>query len=113
MSESILIVEDEPALIKTLVYKLEREGYQVKAVKNGIKALETAREIKPDLMILDIMLPGLDGFEVTRILRQDMNLPIIMLTARDDESDRVLGLDLGADDYLTKPFSMRELLARV
>jgi DNA-binding response OmpR family regulator len=113
MAEKILIVEDEPALLDTLTYNLEREGYLVEAISNGIKALDAARKGKPDLMILDIMLPDLDGFEITRILRQEMNIPILMLTARDEEIDRVLGLELGADDYLTKPFSMRELLARV
>jgi DNA-binding response OmpR family regulator len=113
MAEKILIVEDEPALLDTLAYNLEREGYHVEAISNGIKALDAARKGKPDLMILDIMLPDLDGFEITRILRQEMNIPILMLTARDEEIDRVLGLELGADDYLTKPFSMRELLARV
>jgi DNA-binding response OmpR family regulator len=113
MAEKILIVEDEPALLDTLTYNLEREGYHVEAISNGIKALDAARKGKPDLMILDIMLPDLDGFEITRILRQEMNIPILILTARDEEIDRVLGLELGADDYLTKPFSMRELLARV
>jgi DNA-binding response OmpR family regulator len=113
MAEKILIVEDEPALLDTLAYNLEREGYHVEAISNGIKALDAARKGKPDLMILDIMLPDLDGFEITRILRQEMNIPILILTARDEEIDRVLGLELGADDYLTKPFSMRELLARV
>ena len=79
----------------------------------GLSAIEKARLIKPDLILLDIMLPGMDGFEVCRILRQEMNTPILMLTARDDEIDRVVGLEVGADDYLTKPFSMRELIARV
>jgi DNA-binding response OmpR family regulator len=113
MPEKILIVEDEPALLDTLAYNLEREGYSVETISNGIKALDAARKGKPDLMILDIMLPELNGFEITRILRQEMKIPILMLTARDEEIDRVLGLELGADDYLTKPFSMRELLARV
>ncbi|MGD9092756.1 MAG: response regulator transcription factor [Anaerolineales bacterium] len=113
MSEKILVVEDEPALQETLCYNLERQGYEVKAVGDGQAALDTARQIKPDLIVLDLMLPILDGFEVCRILRQEMNVPILMLTARDDEIDRVLGLEIGADDYLTKPFSMRELLARV
>jgi len=113
MPEKILVVEDEPTLVETLKYNLEREGYHVEAISDGIKALEAARARIPDLIVLDIMLPGLDGFEITRILRQEMNIPILMLTARDDEIDRVLGLELGADDYLTKPFSMRELLARV
>lgn len=113
MRERILIVEDEPALLETLTYNLEREGYEVEAISDGLIALQTARQNPPGLMVLDIMLPGLDGFEVTRLLRQKMNFPILILTARDDEIDRVLGLELGADDYLTKPFSMRELIARV
>lgn len=113
MAKKILIVEDEIALQETLCYNLEREGYQVKFEGDGIKALELAQEMEPDLIIMDIMLPGLDGLEITRILRQKMSVPIIMLTARDDEIDRVLGLEIGADDYLVKPFSMRELLARV
>ena len=114
MTKKILIVEDEPALQETLSYNLKREGYQVTVEGDGIKGLATAREMQPDLIVLDIMLPGgLDGLEITRILRQKMNVPIIMLTARDAEIDRVLGLEIGADDYLTKPFSMRELLARV
>ena len=113
MSKKILIVEDEPALQETLSYNLEREGYQVEIEGDGTKALELAQEIQPDLILMDIMLPGIDGLEITRILRQTMNVPIIMLTARDDEIDRVLGLEIGADDYLTKPFSIRELIARV
>ncbi len=113
MPEKILIVEDELSLQETLVYNLEKQGYQVEAVGNGNRALEVARRLRPDLLVLDIMLPGLDGIEVCRILRREMNIPIIMLTARDDEIDRVVGLEVGADDYLTKPFSMRELLARV
>jgi DNA-binding response OmpR family regulator len=113
MPENILVVEDEPALQETLVYNLEKEGYTVQAVGDGRTALETARALKPDLVVLDIMLPGLDGFEVCKILRKEGSVPILMLTARDDEIDRVVGLEVGADDYLTKPFSMRELLARV
>jgi DNA-binding response OmpR family regulator len=113
MAEKILIVEDEPSLLETLIYNLDRQGYWVEGVADGGSALEAARRLQPDLIVLDLMLPVLDGFEVCRILRQEMNVPIIMLTARDDEIDRVLGLELGADDYLTKPFSMRELLARV
>ncbi len=113
MSETILIVEDELALQETLVYNLAKQGYTLEAVGDGRSALETARRIKPDLIVLDIMLPELDGFEVTKLLRREMNVPILMLTARDDEIDRVVGLEMGADDYLTKPFSMRELLARV
>jgi DNA-binding response OmpR family regulator len=113
MADIILVVEDEQTLQETLVYNLKHQGYQVEAVGDGIKAVEAARRLKPDLLVLDIMLPGMDGFEVTRVLRKEMNIPILMLTARDEEIDRVLGLEMGADDYLTKPFSMRELLARV
>ncbi len=113
MPETILVVEDEPSLQETLVYNLEKQGYTVEAAGDGRSALEAARRLKPDLIVLDIMLPELDGFEVTKILRQEMTVPILMLTARDDEIDRVVGLEVGADDYLTKPFSMRELLARV
>ncbi|MEW6287115.1 MAG: response regulator transcription factor [Chloroflexota bacterium] len=113
MAETILIVEDEPALRDTLAYNLKKDGFTVETVGDGRAALEAARTRKPDLIILDIMLPGLDGFEVARILRKEMTTPILMLTARDDEIDRVVGLEVGADDYLTKPFSMRELMARV
>jgi DNA-binding response OmpR family regulator len=113
MSKTILVVEDEPTLQETLKYNLERSGYEVIVVDDGITALEKARENPPDLILMDIMLPGLDGVEVTRILRGEQSTPIIMLTAKDDEIDRVLGLEIGADDYLTKPFSMRELIARV
>ena len=113
MSEIILIVEDEPALRDTLSYNLKKDGFTVEAVGDGRAAVESARELNPDLIILDIMLPELDGLEVARIIRREMNTPILMLTARDDEIDRVVGLEVGADDYLTKPFSMRELMARV
>ncbi len=113
MAQNILVVEDEPALQDTLRYNLERAGYQVKVIGDGIQALESARNDPPDLILMDIMLPGLDGVEITRILRHEISTPIIMLTAKDDEIDRVIGLEIGADDYLTKPFSMRELMARV
>jgi DNA-binding response OmpR family regulator len=113
MPETILIVEDEPALRDTLTYNLKKDGFTVESVGDGRAALDSARNLKPDLIILDIMLPELDGFEVARILRKEMTTPILMLTARDDEIDRVVGLEVGADDYLTKPFSMRELVARV
>ena len=113
MPETILVVEDELALRETLTYNLERQGYQVEAVGDGKAALDAARRMQPNLIVLDVMLPGLDGFEVTRILRKEANIPILMLTARDEEIDRVLGLEMGADDYMTKPFSMREFLARV
>ncbi|HET9914908.1 MAG TPA: response regulator transcription factor [Anaerolineales bacterium] len=113
MPESILVVEDEPALRDTLSYNLKKDGFAVEAVGDGRAALESARRLKPDLIVLDLMLPEIDGFEVCRILRKEMITPILMLTARDDEIDRVVGLEVGADDYLTKPFSMRELMARV
>ena len=107
MSEKVLIVEDEPALLETLAYNLTRQGYTIDTATDGISAIEIARQTLPDLIVLDIMLPVLDGIEVCRILRQEMNVPILMLTARDDEIDRIIGLEMGADDYITKPFSMR------
>ncbi len=110
---NILVVEDDTSLRETLAYNLSRQEYTVQAVGDGLAALEAARNIHPDLVLLDLMLPGMDGFEVCRILRQEMNIPILILTARDDEIDRVIGLEIGADDYITKPFSMRELMARV
>jgi DNA-binding response OmpR family regulator len=113
MSEKILIVEDETALQETLAYNLQKQGYEVEIAGTGPAGIQSARSSHPDLILLDIMLPGMDGFEVCRILRQEMNTPVLMLTARDDEIDRVVGLEVGADDYLTKPFSMRELMARV
>lgn len=113
MAELILVVDDELTLQETIAFQLTRQGYEVVSSADGEDALDKARIQRPDLIILDIMLPKLDGFEVCRILRQEMNTPILMLTARDDEIDRVVGLEVGADDYLTKPFSMRELLARV
>jgi len=114
MPETILIVEDEPSLQETLAYNLQKQGYTVETAGDGRAALETARRLKPDLILLDIMLPLLDGVEVCKTLRREsFQSPIIMLTARDDEIDRVVGLEIGADDYVTKPFSMRELIARV
>ncbi len=109
----ILVVEDDLTLLETLEYNLAGEGYEVITAADGLTALEVAREEQPDLIVLDLMLPHLDGFEVCRILRRETSVPILMLTARTDEVDRVVGLEVGADDYLTKPFSMRELLARV
>lgn len=109
----ILVVEDEFTLVETLKYNLKRQGYEVVVAMDGVQALPIVRAEKPDLVVLDIMLPGLDGFEICRILRQDMSMPILMLTAKDEEVDKIVGLAVGADDYLTKPFSMRELLARV
>jgi|SRR3990170_3489495 len=113
MPEKILVVEDEPSLQETLAYNLKKQGYEVSTSGDGRMALDLARSFQPDMVILDVMLPGMDGFEVCRILRKETNIPILMLTARDDEIDRVVGLEIGADDYLTKPFSMRELMARV
>ena len=113
MKNKILIVEDDPNILEALKYNLTKEGYDTLTAIDGVQALEVARASKPDLIILDIMLPKMSGFEVCRILRKEMAVPIIMLTARDDEIDKVTGLDLGADDYMTKPFSMRELMARI
>ena len=113
MADKILVVDDEISLQETLAYNLKKQGYLVEVTGDGAEAIELAREIEPDLIILDVMLPGLDGFEICRILRREMTTPVLMLTARDDEIDRVVGLEVGADDYLAKPFSMRELIARV
>ena len=113
MNARILIVDDEPTLLHTLRYNLVREGYEVVTAADGEQALEQARRYRPDLIVLDLMLPKLDGLAVCRQLRRDMNAPILMLTARDDEVDKVVGLELGADDYVTKPFSLRELIARI
>lgn len=113
METKILIVEDDPTLAETLQYNLERQGYQLFVAMHGQTALDLAKAHRPDLIILDVMLPGIDGFEICRILRRDSNAPILMLTARSDETDKIIGLEVGADDYLTKPFSMRELVARI
>ena len=112
-TNTVLVVEDEENLLEALRYNLEREGYVVHTAVDGEQALMAAREAAPDLVILDVMLPRLDGFEVCRILRRRGDVPILMLTARGEEIDRVVGLELGADDYVTKPFSVRELMARV
>lgn len=113
MTEKILVVEDELTLRETLEYNLARLGYQVLTAANGFEALALVDAQRPDLVLLDLMLPGLDGFEICRRLRREHSMPVLMLTARADEIDKVVGLEVGADDYLTKPFSMRELLARV
>lgn len=113
MLEKILVVDDEEYILELLRYHLEREYYKVVLARNGNEALAVAKRERPDLIILDIMLPGVNGFEVCRILRETSNVPILMLTAKREEADRVMGLELGADDYVTKPFSLRELLARV
>ncbi|MBM3128488.1 MAG: response regulator transcription factor [Chloroflexi bacterium] len=109
----LLLVEDDQTLRETLAYNLAREEYAVIQADNGVTALDLAREHKPDLILLDVMLPGLDGLTVCRTLRREMNAPIVLLTARSGEVDRIIGLDTGADDYITKPFSLGELLARL
>lgn len=109
----ILVVDDEPALLDAVGYSLKREGYAVEAVADGNVALAAARATPPDLIVLDVMLPGIDGLQVCRALRSESTVPILLLSARGEAVDRVVGLELGADDYLTKPFAMRELLARV
>jgi DNA-binding response OmpR family regulator len=113
LTKKILVVEDEPTLSATLKYNLERDGYTVWAAADGEAGLASARKNRPDLIVLDIMLPGLDGLEVCRILRKEMSVPVLMLTAKSEEIDKVVGLEIGADDYVTKPFSTRELLARI
>src|SRR5438067_6679540 len=113
MRERILIVEDEPAISEAVEYALRAEGFEVEAVDDGNTALTQARARAYDLLVLDLMLPGLSGVEVCRQLRDENPVPILMLTAKDAEVDRVLGLEVGADDYVTKPFSVAELVARV
>ena len=113
VSHKILIVDDEPPIIDLLSYNLQQNNYQVVVARDGEEALAVAWREEPDLIILDLMLPRLDGLEVCRALRRERDVPIIMLTARDAEVDRVVGLELGADDYVVKPFSVRELMARV
>lgn len=110
---SILVVDDEVPFVESLQFSLERQGYRVLTAMDGNNALRVARAERPDLIILDVMLPGMDGFKVCQALRRESDVPVIMLTARDDETDKVVGLELGADDYVTKPFGLRELLARV
>lgn len=111
--EKILVIDDEKNIVELLKYNLEKEGYDVVCAYDGIEAINTARQDRPDLIILDIMLPGQGGLEVCRIIRKETKTPIIMATAKGDEIDKILGLELGADDYVTKPFSPRELVARV
>ncbi len=113
MGAKILIVDDEHNIVDILKVNLEREGYQTLAAYDGAQALDMGVSLKPDLILLDCMLPKIDGFDVCRKLRQQTNVPILMLTAKSEEIDKVLGLELGADDYITKPFSVREVLARV
>lgn len=109
----ILLVDDEQLITDSLTYSLKREGFDVEAVADGISAIKAVETIKPDLVVLDLMLPDISGLEVCRRLRAGTTTPVIMLTARGEEIDRVLGLEVGADDYLAKPFSFRELLARI
>ena len=111
--EKILVVEDEENILAAIKYSLTSEGFDVYGAEDGEKGLEMARELVPDLVLLDVMLPKIDGFEVCRMLRKDMDLPVFMLSAKAEEIDRVVGLEIGADDYITKPFSMRELVVRV
>ncbi len=109
----ILVVDDEPTLVATVKFNLEKEGYDVIVASDGDQALASFRASTPDLVILDLMLGNMHGFEVCRALRKESNVPIVILTARTEEVDKIVGLELGADDYMTKPFSMKELLARV
>ncbi len=111
--KTILIVDDEKMIINLLTHNLTREGYNVIEAKDGLEAIEMAQEKRPDLILLDIMLPKLDGLSVCKRIKNMMNVPILMVTAKDEELDKILGLELGADDYITKPFSVRELLARI
>lgn len=113
MSPTILIVDDEPAVSDLLAYNLRKAHYEVLTADDGLEAVRLARSARPDLVLLDLMLPGLDGLDVCRELRKTGELPIIMITALGEETDRVVGLELGADDYVTKPFSVRELMARI
>jgi two-component system alkaline phosphatase synthesis response regulator PhoP len=113
MNELILVVDDEPKIVKLARDYLERANFQVISAGDGVTALATARHERPDLIVLDLNLPGMDGLDVCRALRRESDVPIIMLTARVEETDRLIGLELGADDYIVKPFSPRELVARV
>ncbi len=109
----ILVVEDEKAIADIVAFNLMREGYEIRTAYDGLEGLRFALNEGVDLILLDVMLPGMDGFEICRRVREKSNVPIIMLTAREEETDKVLGLEIGADDYITKPFSMRELMARI
>jgi DNA-binding response OmpR family regulator len=113
MMAKVLVVEDEPALLDTLQYNLQREGHVVQVAADGVEGLACARSWRPDLIILDLMLPRMSGLDVCRALRAESDVSILMLTAKDSEVDKVVGLEIGADDYVTKPFGMRELMARV
>ena len=113
MSSNVLVIEDDPGITRVVRLYLEQDGHQVLTAADGLSGLQAARDSKPDLIVLDLMLPRLDGMEICRALREDSDVPIIMVTARVSEGDRLSGFDLGADDYIPKPFSPRELTARV
>jgi two-component system, OmpR family, response regulator RegX3 len=112
-SHRVLVIEDEEALVESIRFSLEAEGYEILTASSGVEGVELTRSTNPSLIILDLMLPGMSGLDVCRQIRRDSDVPIMMLTAKDSEADKVTGLELGADDYITKPFSTRELLARV
>ena len=111
--KTILIIDDEKPIVDILVYNLEKEGYKTLSANDGVEGVELALKENPDLILLDIMLPKMDGLSVCKKIRLNLNVPILMLSAKDEEIDKILGLELGADDYITKPFSVRELMARV
>ena len=113
MSTRILVIDDDPAIVETVRAYLREGSFEVATAKDGVTALTEFRRSKPDLVVLDVMMPGMDGFEVVRTLRRESDVPVILVTARVEETDRLIGLELGADDYVTKPFSPRELVARV
>lgn len=113
MSEKILVVDDERPIANILKYNLEKEGFEVYTAFDGEEAIKKALEVMPDLILLDVMLPLKSGFDVLRELRTQLTMPVIMLTAKEEESDKIMGLDYGADDYITKPFSMKEVIARI
>lgn len=109
----VLVVDDEPALQETIAYSLRREGWRVEIARDGVEAIRLNRELGPDLIVLDVMLPGMDGIQVCRTIRASSQVPVLFLSAKGEDVDRILGLEIGGDDYLTKPFVMRELVARV